>query len=76
MVTNVERQRNGGKGIVCGHLLMALHFLKTYASEDHLSKLFNVTVKTFREKYKPTLFILANLNHVPGNKNHKAKISI
>ena len=73
----------GGKGIVCGDLLMALHFLKTYSTEDHLSKLFNFTVKTFRKRYKLALFILANLNiicfkdrHVPGNMKHKAKISI
>ena len=71
------------KGIVCNDLLMALHFLKTYSTEDHLSKLFNVTSKTFRKRYKPALFVLANLNiicfedrHVPGNINHKAKISI
>ena len=80
MLKDSETAKNG---IVCTDLLMALHFFKTYTTEDHLSKLFNVTAKTFRERYKPALFILANLNvicfedcHVPDNKHHKAKISI
>ena len=70
-------------GIKIQDLLKALHFLKCYSTETQLSKLFGITEKTFRERYKPALHILADLpvicwenRKVVGNMEHKAKISI
>ena len=58
MLSQSETNKNG---VTCKDLLLA-HFLKTYATEDHISNLFGNTSKTFREKYKEALFILADLD--------------
>ena len=48
-------------GVTIQDLLKALYFLKCYSTETQLSKLFGITEKTFRERYKPALRILTDL---------------
>ena len=64
-------------------LLKAQHFLNCYTSETELCKLFKVTEKTFRDRCKPALKILSDLNTIewedrkqPNNRNHKALTSV
>ena len=47
------------QGVELKDLLKAQHFLKCYSTETHLCKLFKVTEKTFRERYK--FYAVANL---------------
>ena len=79
----LSQSKQNKKGVTCEDLLTALHFLKTYSTEDHLSNLFGNTSKIFREKYEEALFILTDLDiicfenrKVKENLHHKAKISI
>ena len=63
--------------------LMLLHFLKTYSSETVLCRLFGITEKTFRSKYKKALSLLARIpiicwenRRLIENMDHRAKVSI